>query len=85
MSAHELADQPLAGGVAQLVVVLDLDLQDPVGFDLAHGGDAPAGDVLAHQHAQGGRFQRAGFLLTGQVGAGASCACGEQQKMVFVM
>ena len=80
--AHELADQPLRGAVSQLVVVLDLDFEDAVALDLANGAHPAAGDVLAHQHAQGRGLQGIVLAGGGQVGPGAIGRGGEQQLAV---
>ena len=83
MLAHELADEALGRALAQLVVVLDGDFQNAVAVNLLNVRDAAAGDVLAQQHAQRGRLQRAGFLLRGEMRPGAVRAGGEQQQMVL--
>ena len=79
---HEFADDGLAGAVAQLVQVLDLDLQDAVGLGLTNLVDASADQVLAHQHAQVEGLQRAVLFNVRQVGARAACAGGQQQLVV---
>ena len=74
MLAHEFADERLVRAVAQIAQMLDFNFQYAVAVDLANIGNSPADQMLAHQHAQVKRLQRAGFLLHGDVRAGAADA-----------
>ncbi len=85
MLPHELADQPLFDLVAQLIVVFDFNFQDAVAVHLTDFKNPAADDMLAHQHAQRGRLQRAGLALLRQMRARTSRACGEQQKEILTL
>ena len=83
MLAHEFAHELLRGALAEFVVMLDRDFQDAVAVDLPDLGNAAAGYVLAHQHAQRRRLERADLLLLRQLRARAIRAGGEQEQMIL--
>ena len=85
MLSHEFADDALSHGVAQLVVVFDFHLEDPVAFQRPYAAYPAAGDVLAHQHAQRRRLQWVVLSGRGQVGAGAVGGGRQQQLPVLAL
>ena len=79
IAAHQLHGQHILHQVAHLVGAQKAQEHQPVPRLHLHGGEPPAGEVLAQQHAEAGR--RLGILegLLGQADAGGAAAGAEQQ------
>ena len=63
MAAHYLKYQRAHAQVAQIVAVFHVDFQYAVAADLPYVGQLATLKVLAHQHTEVGRLQRADALV----------------------
>ena len=81
IAAHELGAEGVAHQVAHFVGALEIEVDDAVPRLHVHIQQLAAGEVLAHQHAEGGRRLRVfkGFL--GQADPGGTAAGRQQQRV----
>ena len=82
-AAHGLQHQGPGDPVPQLVDRLHADEDDPLQMGLLQGQDAPAGEVLAQEHAEHGGLGRVLPDLPGQVEAWPVGAGGEEELHVL--
>ena len=83
VAAHQLGAQGVGDQVPHLVGAQEIEVDDPVPRLHPDGGQAAAGQVLAHQHAEGGRGLGVLEALAGQADPGRPAA-GRQQQAVGI-
>ena len=83
VAAHQLGAQGVGDQIPHLVGAEEIKIDDPVPRLHPDGGQAAAGQVLAHQHAEGGRGLGVLEALAGQADPGRPAA-GRQQQAVGV-
>ncbi len=81
VAAHQLGAQGVAHKVAHLVGALEIKVDDAVARLHVHIQQPAAGQVLAHQHTEGGRRLRVFKGLFGQAHPGGTAAGRQQQRI----
>ena len=81
VAAHQLGTQGVAHKVAHLVGALKIEVDDAVSRLHVHIQQPAAGQVLAHQHAEGGRRLRVFKAFFGQAHPGGTAAGRKQQRI----
>ncbi len=81
VAAHQFGTQGVAHKVAHLVGALEVKVDDAVSRLHVHVQQPAAGEVLAHQHAEGGRRLRVFKAFFGQAHPGGTAAGRKQQRI----
>ena len=81
VAAHQFGTQGVAHKVAHLVGALKIKIDDAVSRLHVHVQQPAAGEMLAHQHTEGGRRFRVFKAFFGQAHAGGTAAGRKQQRI----
>ncbi len=83
MTAHNLDNQRLADGIAELIGVLEVKIENPLKSCRADVEQTGTGQVLAQQHAEHRRRSRVVSRIIGQVNPGCGWICRQQKPAVL--